>query len=76
MHSIRTKLTLLTMSVVVIALCITTAIAVVSIRNLGSEDADEMIRLTCTKGALNLETYFNSVENSTEMVSMLVQDSL
>ena len=75
MHSIRTRLTSLTMSVIIIALCIATAIAAVSIRNLGKDDADEMIRLTCTTGALNLETYFESVENSVEMISMLVQDS-
>ena len=75
MHSIRTKLTSLTMSVIILTLCIATTIAVVSIRNLGRSDADEMIRLTCTTGALNLETYFESVENSVEMISMLVQDS-
>ena len=74
-HSIRTKFTLLTLSAVLVTLSIATAIAVISIRKLGRNDADQMIHLTCTTGALNLEIYFDSVENSVETVSKLVQES-
>ena len=75
-HSIRTKFTLLTLGAVLVTLSIATVIAMISIVKLGRKDAEQMIHLTCTTGALNLESYFNSVENSVEMVSKLVQESL
>ena len=75
MHSIRTKFTLAVVSVVIITLSIATAIGVISIKNLGSDDADQMIHLTATTGAMNLEQYFESVEHSVRTVSTLVSDS-
>ena len=58
MHSIRTKITLLTVIVVIATLVIATGIGVFSIRKLGKSDADEMLHLTCATGAMNLERYF------------------
>ena len=75
MHSIQTKFTFTVVSVILITLSIATAIGVVSIRNLGRNDADQMIHLTATIGAMNLEQYFESVENSVRTVSMLVTAS-
>ena len=75
MHSIRTKFTLLTLGVVMIALGIATAIGVTSLKRLGSNDADQMLNLTATTGAMNLDSYFESVEHSVETVAALVQDS-
>ena len=60
-HSIRTKFTLLTLGAVLVTLSIATVIAMISIVKLGRKDAEQMIHLTCTTGALNLESYFNSV---------------
>ena len=80
MHSIRTKFTTkfttLTVTAIVIALSIATLIGVIFIRDLGRSDTDQMLQLMCTTGAMNLESYFNSVEHSVETVSTLVQDSL
>ena len=75
MKSIRTKITLLTVSTILIALGIATAIGVISIRKLGTRDADQMLHLTASTGAMNLEAYFDSVEHSVETVAALVQDS-
>ena len=75
MHSIRTKFTLTVVIVIVLTLSIVAAIGVHSIRNLGRDDADQMIHLTATTGAMNLEQYFESVENSARTVSTLVSDS-
>jgi len=75
MHSIRTKFTLTVVSAIVITLTIAAAIGVISIRELGSDDADQMIHLTATTGAMNLEQYFESVEHSVKTVSTLVSDS-
>ncbi|MER2152232.1 MAG: diguanylate cyclase [Candidatus Limivicinus sp.] len=76
MKSIRTKFTLLTVIAIVVALGIATVIGVISIRKLGQSDADQMMHLTATTGAMNLESYFESVEHSVETVATLVQDSL
>lgn len=75
MHSIRTKFTLLTLSAIIVALGIATYIGVYSIKTLGKNDADQMIQLKCTTGAMNLEAYFDGVERSVETVSTLVQDN-
>ena len=75
MHSIRTKFTLTVVIVIVIALSIVAGIGVDSIRNLGRDDADQMIHLTAATGAMNLEQYFESVEHSVRTVSTLVSDS-
>lgn len=75
MHSIRTKITLMTVISIIITLSIATVIGVISIRKLGRDDADQMLHLTATTGAMNLESYFESVEHSVETVATLVQDS-
>ena len=75
MHSIRTKFALTVVSVIIITLSIATAIGVISIKNLGRDDADQMLHLTAKTGAMNLEHYFESVEHSVRTVSTLVSDS-
>lgn len=75
MNSIRTKFTLLTLSAIIVALSIATYIGVYSIKTLGKSDADQMLHLKCTTGAMNLEAYFDGVERSVETVSTLVQDN-
>ena len=75
MHSIRTKFTLMTLSAVLFALSIATVIGVISIRNIGMNDADQMMHLTAATGAMNLDYDFESVEHSVETVSALVHES-
>ena len=75
MHSIRTKFTSLTMSVLIIAMSIVTLIGVYSVQKLGRNDADQMLHLMCTTGAMNLDTYFDGVEHSVMTVATLVQES-
>ena len=76
MRSIRTKFTILTVCIILAAISVATAIGVISIREIGRNDADQMLHLTTVTGAMNLESYFDSVEHSVETVSTLVQDSL
>ena len=76
MRSIRTKFILLTLSAIIAALSVATYIGVYSIKTLGKSDADQMLHLKCTTGAMNLETYFNGVERSVETVAAIIQDNL
>jgi len=76
MRSIRIKYTLLTVCAIIVALSIATFIGVESIKKLGNDDADQMLSLMCTTGAMNLESYFTSVERSAQTVASLVQTNL
>ena len=76
MRSIRAKFILLTLSAIIAALSVATYSGVYSIKTLGKSDADQMLHLKCTTGAMNLETYFDDVERSVETVATLVQDNL
>ena len=76
MRSIRTKYTLLTVCAIVVALCIATSIAVASIKKLGNDDADQMLSLMCATGAMNLDSYFESVEQSVGIVSSFAEQDL
>ena len=75
MNSIRTKFTLLNLCTILVAISIAAAIGVISIRNLGRDDADQLLHLTAETGAKNLDAYFESVQHSVETVAALVHDS-
>ena len=74
MRSIRTKYTLLTVCAIIVALIIATVIGVVSIKNLGNKDAEQMLSLVCTTGAKELDYYFEDVEGSIETTKGLFLD--
>lgn len=76
MNSIRTKVTLLAVCAMVVALGIVTYVGAVSVKNMGNRDADRTLYLMCKTGRMDLEAYFNSVEHSVKTVSSLVQESL
>ena len=76
MRSIRIKYTLLTICAIIVALSIATFIGVKSIQKLGNDDTDQMLSLMCKTGAMNLESYFTSVEHSAQTVASLVQSDL
>ncbi len=73
MNSIRTKITILTVCTIIAAISIATVIGLISIQKLGRNDADRMLHLTVSSGAMSLESYFESVEHSVETVSTFVQ---
>ena len=76
MHSIRTKITLMTVCALVSAMVIATIYGVIAIRNIGSRSANRILYLLCETGEKNLDLYFESVEQSVEMVSAYVESDL
>ncbi|MBQ6121157.1 MAG: diguanylate cyclase [Clostridia bacterium] len=76
MNSIRTKSALLTVCGIVAAMVIATLLGVVALKNVGSSNSDEMLLLLCETGEKNLDFYFESVEQSVEMVSAYVESDL
>ncbi|WP_051656799.1 hybrid sensor histidine kinase/response regulator [Butyrivibrio sp. AE3004] len=76
MKSIRTKFTLLTVCAIVIAVITVTVIAVFSIYKLGNSNADQMLLLLCETGQKNLNTYFDSAEQSVTKITEIVEEDL
>ncbi|MBQ6479886.1 MAG: diguanylate cyclase [Anaerolineaceae bacterium] len=76
MTSIRTKTTLLTICEIVITITVATLLGITAIRNIGNKSSDRMLHLLCESGEKNLDYYFESVEQSVEMVSAYVESDL
>lgn len=75
-NSIRTKITMLTVSAIVIAMTMATLVGSLAIRNLGNSDSNQLLLLLCETGQKNLDYYFSSVENSVELVSTYAEEDL
>ena len=76
MRSIRTKITLLTMIAIIIALSVTTVVAVADIKELGENSSEQILMLLCETGAKNLNVRFGSVQQSVNTVSSFAEDDL
>ncbi len=76
MHSIRSKITLMTVTAIVIVMVTAAVSGVMAIRDIGNESAKRTLLLLCETGEKNLDHYFQSVEQSVEMVSAYVESDL
>ena len=76
MNSLRSKITALTVCAIVITMTISTVFSAVAIRNLGSKSSDQLLLLMCETGEKNIDSYFESIEQSVETVSGYAEDDL
>lgn len=76
MHSIKTKITAMTICVIVIAMAIATFFGVTAIRDVGNHDARQTLLLLCETGQKDLNYYFQNVEQSVKTVASFVQSDL
>ena len=76
MHSLRTRITLLTVCVVIVALTVVTFLSVMFIRNNERLESDQLLLLLCETGERNLDYYFNSVQKSVSKVASFVEKDL
>ena len=76
MHSIKTKITAMTVCIIVVAMSIALILGVIAIRNIENRDADQLLLSMCETGQKNLDHYFQSVEQSVGMVSAYVESDL
>ena len=76
MRSLRTKITLMTGCVIVIAVIIVTFLSVFFIRRNEQREADQLLLLLCETGEKNLDYYFNSVQKSVRKVASFVEADL
>ena len=73
MRSLKTKITAITLIVVIIATLIMTALCIVFIRNSEKNRSEQVLLLLCETGKRNLDYYFNGVQNSVLKVSDFIK---
>ncbi len=76
MHSLKSKITLLTVCVTMFAVVVVTALSVLFIIRSEEREADQILLLMCETGQRNLDYYFNSVEKSIGKVSSFANSDL
>ena len=76
MKSIRSKITILTASAVVIAVIVAALLGTLAIRSMANSNAERTLRLLCETGQKNLDAYFDSIEQSVETVSSFADGDL
>ena len=76
MKSLRTRITLLTVFVIIIALSIVTVSSVLFIRNNKRRETEQLLLLLCETGERNLDYYFDSVQKSVNKVAAFVEEDL
>ena len=76
MRSLRTRITLLTVCVVVFGLAIVTVSSVLFIRSNERRESKQMLLLLCETGERNLDYYFDSVQEAVGNVASFVEEDL
>ena len=76
MHSLRSKITMLTVCVTLFAVAVTTLLGVLFIQNSEHDRSDQLLLLLCETGERNLDYYFNSVERSVKKVAAYVEKDM
>ena len=76
MHSIQAKTTLLTVCAIIVAMLVATIIGVVAIREIGNDNSEQMLHWLCETGEKNIDSYLESVQQSVELVSSVVNKDL
>ena len=76
MHSLRTRITLVTVFLIVIAVTVVTFLSVLFIRRNERRESDQLLLLLCETGERNLDYYFKSVQKSVARVSAFAENDL
>ena len=76
MHSLRTKIIILSVWITVTAVVVISLLSVFFIRNNEHHNSDQLLLLMCETGERNLDYYFNSVEQSVKDVAAYAEKDL
>ena len=76
MRSLRTRITIMMLCVLVTALVIVTVCSSVFIMRTESRESDQLLLMLCETGERNLDYYFNSVERSVGKVAEFVEGDI
>lgn len=73
MQSLRTRITLMTVCVVIFSVAVVTLLSAVFIQRTEHGKSDQLLLLLCETGERNLDYYFNSVQKSVGRVESFVE---
>lgn len=73
MRSLRAKITISAIIIVVISVFVIASTSVIFIRNNEQRKSDQLLILLCETGEKNLDYYFNSVQKSVQRVSSFIE---
>lgn len=76
MHSLRSKITIMTLCVTIVAVAIVSALSVFFIIKNEQREAEQMLLLMCETGEQNLDYYFKGVEDSIKKVSSFAEEDV
>lgn len=76
MHSIRYKITLLTLVFILVGVLAVGGVSILSIRSEGSKSSQQEMTLVCRNLQMTIDDYLNSIEQSVGMVSRYAGESL
>lgn len=76
MHSIRTKLTAITIISLLVSLLSIGSLGIFAVKTQGDRDAAQFMSLICDNCRKTLNAYLNSVEQSVDMVTRYVSETL
>ena len=76
MGSLRTKMTLLTVCIIILVVTSMALLSIVFIRNTKQQESNQLLLLLCETGERNLDFYFNSVQKSVRKVAAFVEADL
>ncbi len=76
MHSLRTKIALLAVTVSVLAVAVVSMLSVLFIQNAEHKKSEQLLYLLCQTGERNLDYYFSSVERSVQKVSAYAEKEM
>lgn len=76
MHSLRTRITVTMLCVILAALALVTLLSAVFIRRTESHKTDQLLQMLCESGERSLDYYFDSVQNSVLRVTAFAEEDL
>ena len=76
MHSIKAKITTMTVVAIMIATVIATTLGVIAIQSIGTRSSEQILMLLCETSQRNINSYFGSVEQSVEIMSSFAEGDL
>ena len=69
MHSIRTKISAVTIGAIIFTMIIAAVFGVAAIRNIGQDSSEQTLRLLCDAGQKNLNAELQDVEQNVQTIS-------
>ena len=76
MFSIRAKTTLLTVCAISVTVTIAALLSVTAVRRIGTSSSEQILTLLCETGQKGLNGYFQSVEQSVEMIASFIESDV